>query len=118
MIVIDMDPMPAPRMVRSDKWAKRPVVTRYFAWRQEFVMKCNVAGWKLGPVLKAVFYIAMPDSWSKKKKEQMAFTPHQQRPDADNLTKAVGDAFGIDDGFVHTLDVRKMWAYKGRIELY
>ena len=118
MIVIDMDPMPAPRMVRSDKWAKRPVVTKYFAWRQEFVMKCNVAGWKLGPHLRVVFYVPMPKSWPEKKKLEMRGVFHTQRPDLDNMVKSVCDAFGVDDGYVHTLHAVKAWGIKGRIELY
>lgn len=117
MVVIDILPMPAPRMVRSDKWAKRPVVTKYFAWRDEFVMKCNVKRWELSPHLDVTFNVEMPSGWSEKKKKLFDGSPHQQRPDLDNMVKSVCDAFGKDDGFVYSLRATKLWARIGSIIL-
>jgi Holliday junction resolvase RusA-like endonuclease len=37
------------------------------------------------------FHFALPDSWSKKKKEEMLYKPHQQKPDNDNLFKSFCD---------------------------
>jgi Holliday junction resolvase RusA-like endonuclease len=42
--------------------------------------------------LSLVFRFAMPASWSKKKREQMRGELHAQKPDIDNLLKAVMDA--------------------------
>lgn len=57
----------------------------------------------------------MPQSWSKKKKEQMNDTPHQQTPDVDNLLKAVLDAIYDQDGVVWDIHVKKRWGYGGAI---
>lgn len=117
-IVIDIDPIGAPRQSRRDAWKPSPRVLRYRAWKDRFRPACEAAGWKLGPVFHAEFEIAMPASWSKKKKVAMNGQPHQQKFDVDNLTKACLDAFGEDDAFVHTLQVTKRWAENGRIILY
>ena len=67
-----------------------------------------------GPVdveIAAVF--AMPKSWSKKKRDALACELHAQKPDADNIAKAVLDAlsaFWKDDAQVAVLRVRKMWS--------
>lgn len=117
-IAIDIDPIGAPRQTRRDAWKPSPAVVRYRAWKDKFRPACEAAGWTLGPEFRAEFEIAMPASWSKKKKAAMNGQPHQQKFDVDNLTKACLDAFGEDDAFVHTLQVTKRWAEKGRIILY
>ena len=67
-----------------------------------------------GPVdveIAAVF--EMPKSWSKAKREAMACSLHTQKPDADNIAKAVLDAlsaFWTDDAQVSVLRVRKTWS--------
>lgn len=115
---IDMDPMGAPRQSRRDAWDPRPVVIRYRAWKDRLRAACEANGWVLGGTLRAVFYIPMPPSWSKKKKAEMLYSPHKQKPDIDNLTKATMDGFNKDDGHVHTLHVSKVWAEHGSIVLY
>jgi Holliday junction resolvase RusA-like endonuclease len=114
-IVIDIDPFPAPRMVRSDKWAKRQVVMDYFSWRTAFVLMCNKQGYRLQPVLNITFIIQMPASWSEKRKKLMDGQPHQQKPDRDNMLKGCQDAFNVDDGFVWDGRTTKLWGRKGKI---
>ena len=116
--IIDIDPIGAPRQSRRDAWKPSPAVVRYRAWKDKFRPACEAAGWKLGPVFRAEFEIAMPASWSKKKKAEMNGQPHQSRPDWDNCAKAVCDAFGTEDNFVWKASVEKRWAEKGRIILY
>jgi Holliday junction resolvase RusA-like endonuclease len=57
---------------------------------------------------------AMPKSWSKKKREAMIDRPHTQRPDADNIGKAVLDGMNgsvfADDAQVYSLTVAKYWS--------
>jgi len=119
MYVIDIDPKPSPRMVRSDKWAKRKVVTDYFTWRDAFILLCKKAGYMtLKDELCVIFLIGMPASWSKKKKEAMNNRPHQQRPDWDNLAKSIQDAWGVDDGYVYAGHCEKYWGYSGKIILF
>tara|TARA_R110000737_G_C14489855_1_gene470036 strand:+ start:127 stop:345 length:219 start_codon:yes stop_codon:yes gene_type:complete len=40
---------------------------------------------------RMVFSFELPKSWSKKKKKQMEGQEHKQKPDLDNLIKAVKD---------------------------
>ena len=127
--VVHINPIGAPRMTRSDQWRvdpdhpdpakrQRPCVTRYYAWKDAFVKGCAAIGWKLDERVRVEFRIAMPQSWSKKKKAEMLGKLHQQKPDHDNCAKAVGDAFGIDDGFIADGRYTKRWAEAGCIILY
>ncbi len=115
---ITIDPVPAPRMTRSDKWAKRPIVTRYFAFRDELILKGNKVGLKLPNVLNVLFVIPMPKSWSENKRDKYRYQPHQSRPDRDNLLKSVQDAFNIDDSFVWDGRTTKIWGELGQIIFY
>lgn len=117
-IIIDIDPIGAPRQTRRDAWKPSPAVQRYRAWKDKMRPACDAAGWKLGSMLHADFEIAMPASWSKKKKAQYLGSLHHQKPDIDNLVKSVMDLYGTDDGHVSALQVTKRWAEKGRIILY
>ena len=63
------------------------------------------------------FYIPMPKSWSKKKKALMHGTQHQQKPDIDNLLKAVLDATMKEDCTVWSICTHKRWAYEGAINI-
>lgn len=73
----------------------------------------------LPEAFKVTFYVEMPASWSEKKKMRFDGKPHQSRPDIDNFLKAIMDAIVKEDGFIHTVDVRKRWARlgKGKIEI-
>jgi len=126
-ILIGVDPVPAPRMTDSDRWKtennknqnyrQRTCVTRYFAYKNAIVLFCNKFRYTLEPELNIVFHIPMPDSWSKKKKEEMCGQPHQVRPDIDNLCKGFMDSFGKEDSFVWKISAEKRWALEGKIEL-
>ena len=73
----------------------------------------------VGPVeLRIECLFAMPVSWSKAKKAKHFGKPHTQKPDADNVAKAVMDgltAAGVwpDDAVVWSLEIRKVWAVQG-----
>lgn len=114
-ITIDINPVPKPRMVRSDSWKKRPIVLKYWAYKDEFILKANKVKLKLGEELNLIFYIQMPDSWSKKKKELMNNKPHQQTPDGDNILKGICDILCKQDNFVWKVSYEKRWGYKGKI---
>lgn len=66
-------------------------------------------------------YFAPPKSWSKKRKAACIGTPHVQRPDLDNLEKAVLDGLNevafADDCQVAALHSRKWWAEEARTEI-
>ena len=73
----------------------------------------------VGPVcLRIECLFAMPVSWSKAKKAKHFGKPHTQKPDGDNVAKAVMDgltAAGVwpDDAVVWSLTISKVWAVQG-----
>lgn len=65
-----------------------------------------------------VFILPMPKSWSEKKKEQMNNEPHLQRPDLDNLLKALLDALMKEDSVIWKLGMlEKRWGDIGLITI-
>lgn len=116
--IFDIEPNRAPRMVRSDKYAKRPVVERYFAFRNFMRLRANILKCELTPVMEITFIITMPASWSKKKRLEMDGKPHQQDPDIDNLIKAVLDSFGKEDNFVWRVTAQKIWGKSGKVIIH
>lgn len=104
--------MGKPRMTRADKWKQRPEVMRYRAFKDE-VRLHNVSLPESGYHL--TFVLPMPRSWSKKKKAEMNGKPHQQKPDKDNLEKALLDAIFDDDCKIWDGRVTKIWGETGKI---
>lgn len=111
---VNIDPCPAPRMTQRDRWAKRPAVNRYMAFRNELFDKYQQ---HLPIPCTIIFTIPMPGGWSAKKKAAMFSTPHLQRPDIDNLQKAVFDALLKEDSHVWAVTASKVWGYTGSIEI-
>lgn len=112
MKIYDVVPVPKPRMTQADRWRKRPPVLRYFAFKDEVKLK------KIDlpeSHYRVTFIIPMPKSWSKKKRSEMDGTPHQQKPDKDNLEKALLDAIFDDDSRVWDGRVTKRWGEEGKI---
>ena len=109
----DIEPIAAPRMTRADRWKKRPCVMHYNAFKQEVRLKRVdvVSGDKI------IFWIAMPKSWSEKKKKQFYGQPHCQRPDIDNLTKALLDALYKEDSHIWKIRTEKRWGASYGIEI-
>jgi Holliday junction resolvase RusA-like endonuclease len=64
---------------------------------------------------KVTFNIPIPKSWSKKKQNEMIGKPHQQRPDLDNMLKALSDAVHDEDAHIWQITVAKYWAITGSI---
>lgn len=115
--------MGAPRMTQSDKWNRRPVVTRYYKYQEE--VRKALPGYELPVVLAIDFYIPFPKSYPNKKRTELLGKYHDQKPDSDNLAKGFMDAFRKDDDgnkledkHVADLHVRKFWAEKGAIEIH
>lgn len=114
-----LDPVSKPRMTRADRWKKRPAVMRYWAFAEELRLLANKEGFKLQESsMSIMFYLPMPKSWSKKKALKTYDTPHQQKPDIDNLLKAFFDALTEDDSFIWQLEhVEKRWGSRGCISV-
>ena len=89
MKTYQITPIPKPRMTQKDRWAN--------------------SGYHV------TFVLPMPDSWSKKKRAEMAGKPHQQKPDKDNLEKALLDAIFEDDCRIWDGRVTKILGEVGQI---
>lgn len=116
--IISYPPFTAPRMVKSDKWKKRPVVVKYFQNRNNLKLFLIKHKLELTDVLDIVFVVEMPKSWSNKKRDNMRYRLHKQRPDRDNFLKAYQDTFGGDDGFVADGRTVKIWGDFGAIVIF
>lgn len=116
--LFDIIPMGAVRMNRADSWRKRPVVLRYFEYKNRLRGCANELKYELGKTFNAVYFIPMPDSWSKKKKEAMNGLPHESKPDTDNITKGIKDALRESDSDIWWEKAEKRWAHKGSILIY
>jgi Holliday junction resolvase RusA-like endonuclease len=56
-----------------------------------------------------VFYIPVPKSWKKYRKEEMHMKLHQSKPDWDNLAKAFFDSMFAEDMHIADVRVTKRW---------
>lgn len=105
-------PVSAPRQVRKDIYDPSPHVKRYRAYQDEMRTRGAMIP---QPFHHAIFVLPMPPSWSAKKRASMEGHPHQQKPDRDNLEKALLDSvFGEDE---HVWDGRttKLWGTMGMV---
>lgn len=98
-------------MTQSDRWRKRDCVMRYFAFRDE-VKRQYI---DLPDSSHIIFILPMPASWSEKKRLHLDGQPHRQRPDADNLAKALLDSVHEEDCKIHDLRITKYWGREGEI---
>ncbi|MEI8048458.1 MAG: RusA family crossover junction endodeoxyribonuclease [Bacteroidota bacterium] len=114
----NLAPLPAPRMVRSDKWSKRSVVLKYFSFRSLMRYEARKQNFVLPPDLIVKFFIAMPPAWSKTKRAYMNGKPHQQTPDIDNLCKSFMDSLCSQDSYVHSITASKVWSVEPQIIIY
>jgi Holliday junction resolvase RusA-like endonuclease len=107
--------MGAPRQTRADTWKKRPVVLKYRAFR-DFVRghfeELETLGqpFAMQDGAHITFYVTMANSWSHKKREEMDGQVHRQKPDIDNMLKALLDSMFIEDAHVGYIgSVKKVW---------
>lgn len=103
-------------MTRRDKWAKRPPVLRYNAFKQE----CKLWRVYFAPGDSIRFVMPMPKSWSKLRKKATCGQAHvQENADLSNLLKALEDAVFDKDGHIWKYgSVEKVWGYEGAIQIW
>lgn len=130
LVVFNIEPMGAVRMTKSDQWKldpfhkdpkkrQRKPVTRYFKFKRDIKAQAEQNGFKLPENdFHAVFIVPMPHSWSQKKKNQMNGAPHKQKPDLDNMIKAVKDSLCDEDKSVWDYRLTKYWGVAGKIIIY
>jgi Holliday junction resolvase RusA-like endonuclease len=115
MVEIAIVPIAKPRMTRSDKWNQRDCVMRYRSYCDSLRSSW---GERLVPdTLDIIFTIPMPASWSGKKRLMMDRTPHQSKPDIDNLLKGFMDALLDDDARIWKVSAAKIWGVEGSIKV-
>jgi len=108
-------PVAKPRMTRSDAWKKRPVVMKYWAFKDNINVQAKKQKFELGKAYRVTFYIPMPKSMSIKNKKLYDGKPHLLRPDLDNMLKSLNDTLMDEDSSVHYVVCSKKWAYEGKI---
>jgi Holliday junction resolvase RusA-like endonuclease len=113
-----IDPVAKPRMTQRDKWAHRKCVDDYYSFKDKLVLLCKQQKFILPDKFKVEFLIPTPDSWKPVRQIDMIGKPHQQRPDLDNLTKAILDCLRDEDKYVYHIDAAKYWWNEGKIIFY
>lgn len=109
IIQANVIPIGKPRMTQRDRWAKRKCVLKYFDFKDKIKEETKD---KLPEEIDNLSWIAffpMPKSWSKKKKLEYAGKPHRQRPDRDNIDKAILDALFEEDSVIYRGTIEKRW---------
>ena len=66
---------------------------------------------------KITFTLEMPRTWSKKKREMMNGSAHQQTPDVDNLLKSLLDSVFEQDKKIWSVWGEKIWGNAGAIKV-
>ena len=125
--VFDVTPIGKPSFQKSDKWrtldhsdprrCQRPIVTKWLEFKKSLAILAKKQVFIM-PASKStiLFILPMPDSWSKKKRALMDGSPHQAKPDADNLCKAFFDSIcPDDDSYIWEYLVAKRWGSAGKI---
>lgn len=118
-MVFSVTPVAKPRQSQADKWQVRPPVARYRTYADELRRQARRAGFRMPEAGAAIrFTLPMPRSWSKRKRAALAGQPHRQKPDLDNLIKALTDALLPDDsGLWQLAGAEKRWGEAGSIEI-
>jgi Holliday junction resolvase RusA-like endonuclease len=112
------EPIGKPRMTKSDKWKKRPIVVYYRNWADAIRVACTgSADTKIDDKsiygMRITFWFTTPSSWSAKKCKRAQGTFHRVRPDVDNCIKGVMDALFTLDSQISYIESFKMYAGAG-----
>lgn len=100
-------------MTQRDKWAPSVAASNYFGYANELRSLAHNQDFILGKRVEVMFLVPMPESWSKKKKEEMDGKSHEQKPDDDNYLKAFCDALKEDDCDIWDMRAVKFWVKTG-----
>lgn len=114
-----IDPIGKPRMTQSDKWKKRKTVVNYFKYKDELIRQAADKGFVIpSDSFHMVFVMPVPHSISEKEKSKRIGSAHQQKPDIDNLEKAIFDSLCKEDSYIWDCRVTKLWGAYGQILIY
>lgn len=109
---VEGSPPGKPRMTQRDRWKERTPVMKYRRWKDKVrkVLNENPIP-ATAEIVKVSWtaYFEIPKSWSKKKKAEKRGSLHTQRPDRDNIDKALLDALWEEDSHIAWGTVLKVW---------
>ena len=115
---LELTPVSKPRQTQADRWKKRPAVLRYRKFADEIREAAASNNFILSRTISIQFCMPMPSSWSKKKRLLRDGSPHDVRPDLDNLIKAVCDALCEEDKYNYRITASKHWCNVGGIIIH
>jgi len=117
-ITLNVTPMGKPRMTQRDKWLKPPrkPIAQYWKYKDELIAESALNGFKLPESgFHVTFILPMPNSWTDKKRNQMNNSPHQSKPDVDNMVKGLKDCLCESDSHIWDYRITKLWGTHGKI---
>jgi len=106
-------PIGKPRMTQQDKWKKRTCTTKYWFFKDH--LNTNKGSFELPDSFTILFCLPFPKSYSNKKCKELFLRKHQEKPDIDNLIKAVLDSLKKEDKDVYEIRAKKVWSRKPSI---
>lgn len=130
-LYLDIEPIGAVRTTQKQMYADKRY-KKYMAWKDDIRLLWNSELLKLGikpdefkfsEIKSITFVVTIPMGPSLSKKvlqERMdrVDTPHQMKPDIDNMLKAFMDALMKEDSHVHTIGrMTKVWGIHGHIKV-
>jgi Holliday junction resolvase RusA-like endonuclease len=89
------------RLKRLEKYNEYKINLRAEAMKKRFNLP------EQGAFIK--FFIPMPKTWRKFKRESMHFKLHKSKPDIDNLCKALFDGLFSEDKNISHFEAAKFW---------
>jgi Holliday junction resolvase RusA-like endonuclease len=89
------------RLLRLERYNDYKVSISALAKQHKFIMPEQS--------IHIIFYIPVPKTWSKIKKEEMHMKLHQSKPDIDNLTKSIFDSLLYEDKYIADFRATKKW---------
>jgi hypothetical protein len=95
----------------NDYINRKKYIQKYFDYKRKLVeefAKCGLVSFPTDNVWFR-FFLPMPKSWSKKKRDKLCFEKHEQKPDASNFHKAIEDALCPKDHVNWDYRVSKFW---------
>jgi len=113
--ILETQPIPAsrPRVSRYGTYYSKTYETFKTTLKMLFKTKFNREF--RGGEMNITFLMEMPKSWGKKKRDEMCDQYHTQKPDIDNLIKAVLDGLLEDDSIIYKISAEKVWSERGKI---
>ena len=123
MFCVDIRAIPKPRMTYKDRnpGTISLAARRYFNYKQELIYRLKNMGMYEKVSSADGFYLnfslAIPKSSSKKEREKLLDSPHQKRPDLDNLVKGFFDATHREDSTINIMFCRKSWGLTNYINI-